>query len=41
MFYLAFQCSNRGGELTISLRSDGRVDIKGGAALVLEGTLTA
>ncbi|XP_068838514.1 phenazine biosynthesis-like domain-containing protein isoform X2 [Capricornis sumatraensis] len=37
----AFQCSNRGGELTISLRSDGRVDIKGGAALVLEGTLTA
>ncbi|XP_040098206.1 phenazine biosynthesis-like domain-containing protein isoform X4 [Oryx dammah] len=37
----AFQCSKRGGELTISLRSDGRVDIKGGAALVLEGTLTA
>ncbi|XDB65523.1 hypothetical protein AB1E18_018814 [Capra hircus] len=37
----AFQCSSRGGELIISLRSDGRVDIKGGAALVLEGTLMA
>lgn len=37
----AFQCSSRGGELKISLRPDGRVDIKGGAALVLEGTLTA
>lgn len=37
----AFQCSNRGGELIISLRSDGRVDIKGGTALVLEGTLMA
>ncbi|XP_012579082.1 PREDICTED: phenazine biosynthesis-like domain-containing protein [Condylura cristata] len=37
----AFQCSPRGGELEISLRSDGRVDIRGGAAIVLEGTLTA
>ncbi|KAG8507399.1 Phenazine biosynthesis-like domain-containing protein [Galemys pyrenaicus] len=37
----AFQCSPRGGELEISLRSDGRVDIGGGAAIVLEGTLTA
>ncbi|XP_057592531.1 RUN and FYVE domain-containing protein 2 isoform X16 [Hippopotamus amphibius kiboko] len=37
----AFQCSSRGGELKISLRPHGRVDIKGGAALVLEGTLTA
>ncbi|XP_024417169.2 phenazine biosynthesis-like domain-containing protein isoform X1 [Desmodus rotundus] len=37
----AFQCSCRGGELEISLRSDGRVDIRGGAAVVLEGTLTA
>ncbi|XP_004617160.1 phenazine biosynthesis-like domain-containing protein [Sorex araneus] len=37
----AFQCSPRGGELAISLRSDGRVDIRGGAAVVLEGTLTA
>lgn len=41
MFSLAFQCSCRGGELEISLRPDGRVDIKGGAAVVLEGTLTA
>ncbi|KAM4840268.1 phenazine biosynthesis-like domain-containing protein [Urocitellus parryii] len=37
----AFQCSPRGGELFISLRPEGRIDIKGGAALVLEGTLTA
>ncbi|XP_011940621.1 PREDICTED: phenazine biosynthesis-like domain-containing protein isoform X3 [Cercocebus atys] len=37
----AFQCSQRGGELGISLRPDGRVDIRGGAAVVLEGTLTA
>ncbi|XP_054546020.1 phenazine biosynthesis-like domain-containing protein isoform X4 [Talpa occidentalis] len=37
----AFQCSPRGGELEISLRSDGRVDIRGGAAIVVEGTLTA
>uniref|UniRef100_A0A2R8N7T8 Phenazine biosynthesis-like domain-containing protein n=1 Tax=Callithrix jacchus TaxID=9483 RepID=A0A2R8N7T8_CALJA len=37
----AFQCSRRGGELGISLRPDGRVDIRGGAAIVLEGTLTA
>ncbi|ELK32353.1 Phenazine biosynthesis-like domain-containing protein [Myotis davidii] len=37
----AFQCSCRGGELEISLRPDGRVDIRGGAAVVVEGTLTA
>ncbi|XP_049711141.1 phenazine biosynthesis-like domain-containing protein isoform X3 [Elephas maximus indicus] len=37
----AFQCSHRGGELMISVRADGRVDIRGGAAIVLEGTLTA
>uniref|UniRef100_A0A8D2ATN7 Phenazine biosynthesis like protein domain containing n=1 Tax=Sciurus vulgaris TaxID=55149 RepID=A0A8D2ATN7_SCIVU len=37
----AFQCSSRGGELDISLRPNGRIDIKGGAAIVLEGTLTA
>ncbi|XP_058399326.1 phenazine biosynthesis-like domain-containing protein isoform X3 [Diceros bicornis minor] len=37
----AFQCSHRGGELEISLRPDGRVDISGSAAIVLEGTLTA
>ncbi|XP_009243824.3 phenazine biosynthesis-like domain-containing protein isoform X3 [Pongo pygmaeus] len=36
----AFQCSRRGGELGISLRPDGRVDITGSAAVVLEGTLT-
>lgn len=41
VFSLAFQCSRRGGELDISLRPDGRVDLKGGAAIVLEGTLTA
>lgn len=37
----ALQCSYREGELKISLRPDGRVDIKGGTAVVLEGTLTA
>ncbi|XP_012656760.1 phenazine biosynthesis-like domain-containing protein [Otolemur garnettii] len=37
----AFQCSRRGGELEVSLRPDGRVDIRGGAAVVVEGTLTA
>ncbi|XP_032279783.1 phenazine biosynthesis-like domain-containing protein isoform X1 [Halichoerus grypus] len=37
----AFQCSHRGGELEISLRPDGRVDIRGSTAVVLEGTLTA
>ncbi|XP_008565318.1 PREDICTED: phenazine biosynthesis-like domain-containing protein isoform X2 [Galeopterus variegatus] len=37
----AFQCSCRGGELEISLRPDGRVDIRGRAVVVLEGTLTA
>ncbi|XP_075389778.1 phenazine biosynthesis-like domain-containing protein [Tenrec ecaudatus] len=37
----AFQCSRRGGELMISVRADQRVDIRGGAAIVLEGSLTA
>ncbi|NWI92085.1 PBLD protein, partial [Pitta sordida] len=37
---LAFQCSRRGGELKISLRSDGRVDIAGQTAVVLKGHLT-
>ncbi|KAM4852648.1 phenazine biosynthesis-like domain-containing protein isoform 2-T5 [Thomomys bottae] len=37
----AFQCSCRGGELGISLRPDGRVDVKGAATVVLEGTLMA
>uniref|UniRef100_A0ACB8F8J2 Uncharacterized protein n=1 Tax=Sphaerodactylus townsendi TaxID=933632 RepID=A0ACB8F8J2_9SAUR len=36
----AFQCSSRGGELKIFVRGDGRVDIKGQAVLVLEGSLT-
>ncbi|NXR28575.1 PBLD protein, partial [Cinclus mexicanus] len=37
---LAFQCSRRGGELKISVRSDGRVDIAGQTAIVLRGNLT-
>ncbi|NXV01893.1 PBLD protein, partial [Cettia cetti] len=37
---LAFQCSRRGGELEISVRTDGRVDIAGRTAVVLKGTLT-
>jgi len=39
-FYLAFQCSRRGGELKISLRNDGRVEIAGQFAIVLKGNLT-
>ncbi|NXC18307.1 PBLD protein, partial [Corythaeola cristata] len=39
-FHLAFQCSRRGGELKISLRHDGRVDIAGQIAIVLKGNLT-
>ncbi|NWS72841.1 PBLD protein, partial [Crotophaga sulcirostris] len=37
---LAFQCSRRGGELKISVRDDGRVDIAGQIAIVLKGNLT-
>ncbi|NXK05916.1 PBLD protein, partial [Herpetotheres cachinnans] len=37
---LAFQCSRRGGELKISVRNDGRVDIAGQIAIVLKGNLT-
>ncbi|NWX88309.1 PBLD protein, partial [Nothoprocta pentlandii] len=37
---LAFQCSRRGGELKISLRGDGRVDIAGQFAVVMKGNLT-
>ncbi|XP_061857821.1 phenazine biosynthesis-like domain-containing protein isoform X2 [Colius striatus] len=37
---LAFQCSRRGGELKISLRSDGRIDIAGQFAVVVKGNLT-
>ncbi|XP_040831791.1 phenazine biosynthesis-like domain-containing protein [Ochotona curzoniae] len=36
----AFQCSCRGGELKLSLQAGGRVDIRGDAAIVLEGTLS-
>ncbi|NXE96872.1 PBLD protein, partial [Menura novaehollandiae] len=36
---LAFQCSRRGGELKIALRSDGRVDIAGQTAVVLKGNV--
>ncbi|KAJ8393269.1 hypothetical protein AAFF_G00063410 [Aldrovandia affinis] len=35
----AFQCSGRGGELDLALRSDGRVDISGHAVIILQGTL--
>uniref|UniRef100_T1IWX5 Phenazine biosynthesis-like domain-containing protein n=1 Tax=Strigamia maritima TaxID=126957 RepID=T1IWX5_STRMM len=35
----ARQCSRRGGELWITLRDDGRVDIKGNAKIVIQGTL--
>ncbi|NXT23308.1 PBLD protein, partial [Syrrhaptes paradoxus] len=37
---LAFQCSRRGGELKISVRNDGRVDIAGQIAIVLKGNMT-
>lgn len=36
---LAYQCSKRGGELGLELRDDGRVDITGRAAVVVQGTL--
>ncbi|XP_074152686.1 phenazine biosynthesis-like domain-containing protein [Sminthopsis crassicaudata] len=36
----AFQCSRRGGEMKVSLRDGGRIDITGQTALVLEGKLT-
>ncbi|KAJ8250452.1 hypothetical protein COCON_G00223740 [Conger conger] len=37
---LAFQCSDRGGELQLALRSDGRVNISGHAVIILQGTLS-
>ncbi|NXN81797.1 PBLD protein, partial [Bombycilla garrulus] len=37
---LAFQCSRRGGELKVSVRDDGRVDLAGQTAVVLKGNLT-
>ena len=42
LFYFivtARQCSSRGGELTIHVREDNRVDITGQAVLVLQGSL--
>ncbi|XP_068927597.1 phenazine biosynthesis-like domain-containing protein [Petaurus breviceps papuanus] len=36
----AFQCSPRGGGMKILMRGDGRVDITGQTAFVLEGNLT-
>ncbi|XP_030059003.1 phenazine biosynthesis-like domain-containing protein [Microcaecilia unicolor] len=36
---LAYQCSRRGGELKITVRGDGRVDIRGQAVIVLTGNL--
>ncbi|XP_076318152.1 phenazine biosynthesis-like domain-containing protein isoform X3 [Tachypleus tridentatus] len=35
----AHQCSARGGDLYLNIRSDGRVDIGGDAVIVLRGTL--
>lgn len=35
----ARQCSSRGGELTIHVREDNRVDITGEVVLVLQGSL--
>jgi PhzF family phenazine biosynthesis protein len=35
----AFQASERGGELTVRLRSNGRVDLVGNAVIVLKGEL--
>ncbi|XP_014381849.1 phenazine biosynthesis-like domain-containing protein isoform X2 [Alligator sinensis] len=37
---LACQCSPRGGEMKISLQSDGRIDIAGQVVIVLTGNLT-
>ncbi|XP_028651796.1 phenazine biosynthesis-like domain-containing protein 1 [Erpetoichthys calabaricus] len=37
---LAFQCSKRGGELQLTMRDNGRIDIGGHAVIVQSGTLT-
>ncbi|XP_041642870.1 phenazine biosynthesis-like domain-containing protein 1 isoform X1 [Cheilinus undulatus] len=37
---LAYQCSERGGELELEVRDDGRINIAGQAVFMLEGTLT-
>ena len=39
LFFAARQCSSRGGELTIHVRKDNRVDVAGQAVLVLQGSL--
>ncbi|OWF51847.1 phenazine biosynthesis-like domain-containing protein [Mizuhopecten yessoensis] len=36
----ARQCSKRGGDVTVHIRDDGRVDLTGEAAVVLRGSLT-
>jgi len=38
-FFLAYQCSSRGGEVKLEIRDDGRVDIIGQALIILQGTL--
>ena len=35
----ARQCSRRGGELNVTLRGDGRVDLAGYATTVVRGTI--
>jgi predicted PhzF superfamily epimerase YddE/YHI9 len=35
----AFQCSRRGGELWMTLRDDGRLDLAGNACLILSGRI--
>uniref|UniRef100_A0A3Q2Y1X9 Phenazine biosynthesis-like protein domain containing 2 n=1 Tax=Hippocampus comes TaxID=109280 RepID=A0A3Q2Y1X9_HIPCM len=37
---LAFQCSERGGELQLEVREDGRLNITGKSVTVLQGTIT-
>ncbi|KAK2854171.1 hypothetical protein Q5P01_006832 [Channa striata] len=36
---LAYQCSSRGGELELEVRDDGRINIAGQTATVLQGTI--
>lgn len=35
----ARQCSQRGGDLILNVRTDGRIDLTGNAVIVLKGTL--
>lgn len=37
---LAFQCSDRGGELELEVRDDGRINITGNVIFVMQGTIT-